>query len=193
MLKNHIKIALRNFLKYKTYSFINVVGLAVGMTCFILISMWVQDELSYDGFHEKIDQLYRVTDYEKYSNGDEVYFSQNAALLGPILKDKYPEILDFVRYRRHNGIVRYGDKKFNQGGFGFTDQAFFDLFSFPIVQGNKETLLSDPFSEPTHPNGSLTSLSPRWRTSTSRRAACTRQNRRGDWRVVLYSTACAVM
>ncbi len=146
MFKNYFKITFRNMIRQKTYSFINIAGLAVGMACFILISMWVQDELSYDRFHEKIDQLYRCTDHEKYSNGEEVYFSQNAAPLGPILKQKYPEILEFTRYRRSSGIVSYGDKKFNQDDFGFTDPSFFDLFSFPIVQGAKETLLSDPHS-----------------------------------------------
>jgi len=146
MFKNYFKITFRNIIRQKTYSFINIAGLAVGMACFILISMWVQDELSFDRFHENIDQLYRVVDYEEYSNGEEVYFSQNAAPLGPILKEKYPEILEFTRYRRGGGIVSYGDKKFNQNGFGFTDQSFFNLFSFPLIRGDKNTVLSDPYS-----------------------------------------------
>ena len=72
MFKNYMKISMRNILRNRSYSLINIAGLAVGMACFILISLWVQDEISYDRFHEKIDNLYRVIDYEKYSNGNEV-------------------------------------------------------------------------------------------------------------------------
>ncbi len=147
MFKNYLLITIRNLFRNKIYSFINIAGLAVGMTSFILISLWVQDELSYDGFHENIDNLYRVVDYEKYSNGEEIFFSQNSALLGPILKSKYPEIIDFTRFRRGNSqIVNYKDKSFNQDGIVFADPSIFDLFSFEIVNGNKGTILSDPYS-----------------------------------------------
>jgi len=146
MFKNYFKITYRNIVRQKTYSAINIAGLAVGMSCFILISLWVQDELSFDRFHENSDHIYRIVDYEKYSNGEEVHFSQNAAPLGPILKEKYPEILQFTRYRRGEHIVSYGNKKFNQPGFDFTDPSFFELFSFPLIKGNRETVLSDPFS-----------------------------------------------
>ena len=147
MFKNYLKIALRNLFKQKTYSLINIAGLAVGMACFILIFLWVQDELSYDMFHKNINQLYRVVDYEKYSNGEELYFSQNSALLGPILKSMYPEIHDFARYRRGGStIVNYGEKRFTEDGVVFTDPSFFKLFSFSIIKGNQETILSDPYS-----------------------------------------------
>jgi len=147
MVKNYLLVTVRNLLRNKVYSLINIVGLAVGMTSFILISLWVQDEFSYDGFHENIDNLYRVVDYEKYSNGEEIFFSQNSALLGPILKSNYPGIIDFTRFRSGNSqIVNYKDKSFNQAGIVFADPSIFDLFSFEIVNGNNGTILSDPYS-----------------------------------------------
>jgi ABC-type antimicrobial peptide transport system permease subunit len=147
MFKNYLKIALRNLFRQKVYSFINISGLAVGMACFILILLWVQDELRYDRFHENIEYIYRVLDYEKYSNGEELYFTSNPAVLGPILKEEYPEILEFTRFTRgRNIITQYGGKRFNDDGFAFADPSFFRLFTFPLVEGNEESVFSDPYS-----------------------------------------------
>lgn len=147
MFRNYILVTIRSLFRNKIYSLTSITGLAVGMTSFILISLWVNDELSYDRFHEKTNSLYRIVDYEKYSSGEEVNFSQNSALLGPILKSNYPEILSFTRYRRgHSQVVDYKEKSFNQDGIVFADPSLFDLFSFRVAQGNKETILSDPFS-----------------------------------------------
>jgi hypothetical protein len=147
MFKNYLKIALRNLINQKAYSFINITGLAVGMACFILILLWVQDELSYDRFHENTENLYRVVDHEKYSNGEELYFTSNPAVLGPILKEEYPEILEFARFiRGRNIITHYGEKRINDDGFAFADPSFFSLFTFPLVEGDKENVLSGPYS-----------------------------------------------
>jgi putative ABC transport system permease protein len=147
MLRNYLVVALRNMLRHKGYSFINVAGLAMGMACFILIVLWVRDELSYDRFHLNADRLYLVTDYEKYADGDELKFSVNPPELAPTLISEYPEIVDAIRYRPMGGmIVRSGDNSFSEDGLTFADSSFFSMFSFPFVKGGPDQALSSPNS-----------------------------------------------
>lgn len=147
MLKNYLKITLRNLRKHKGYSFINITGLAVGMASTIMILLWVKDELSFDRFHQNADRIYRITDYEKYSNGEEVTFTMNPPALAATLKDEYPEIVEAVRIRKlSNGVIQYGDKCFSEDGILFADPSFLKVFSFPLVNGNKENVLINPQS-----------------------------------------------
>jgi putative ABC transport system permease protein len=147
MLKNYLKMTLRNLRKHKGYSFINITGLAVGMASTILILLWVQDELSFDRFHRNANRIYRVTDYEKYSNGEEVTFSMNPPALASALKDEYPEIVEAARIRRlSNAVIQYGDKRFSEDGILFADPSFLKIFSFPLVNGNEENALINPQS-----------------------------------------------
>jgi ABC-type antimicrobial peptide transport system permease subunit len=147
MFYNYLKIALRNLKRQKGYSLINIAGLAIGMASAILILLWIQDELSYDRFHQYSDRLYRVTDYEKYSNGEEVFFSMNPADLAPTLLETYPEIINTCRLRTIGNVVfQYGDNRFNESGLGFVDPSFLKMFTFPLIGGSPENLLSDPNS-----------------------------------------------
>ncbi len=147
MFNNYLKMAFRNIQKYKGYSIINIAGLTLGMTCCIFILLWVQHELSYDRFHEHADGLYRVIDYEKYSNGEELTFSTNPPALAPVLKEEYPEITELCRIVEPDGaVIRYQDNSFNEENILCADPAFFFMFSFPFVKGEKETVLQDPFS-----------------------------------------------
>lgn len=147
MLRNYLLTALRNIRKNKGYVFINISGLSVGMACFIFILLWVQDELSYDTFHTNTNNLYRVVDYEQYSNGEEFRFAVNAPDLAGILKQKYPEIEEVVRYTlRGERVVQYGEKRFTEERLTFTDPSFLEIFSFPLKEGDKENVLEDPHS-----------------------------------------------
>ncbi|UCB53384.1 MAG: ABC transporter permease [Candidatus Zixiibacteriota bacterium] len=147
MLKHYLKIAVRNLLRERGYSWINIVGLAVGMACFILIVLWVRDELSYDKFHLSADRLYRVTDYEKYADGNEMSFSVNPPELAPTLIREFPEIVDAARYRPMGGmIIRHNGKSFSEDGLTFTDASFFSMFSFPFIKGEPTQVLSFPNS-----------------------------------------------
>ncbi|MBN2411175.1 ABC transporter permease [candidate division KSB1 bacterium] len=147
MFNNYLKMAFRNIQKFKGYSIINITGLTLGMTCCIFILLWVQHELSYDRFHEHADSLYRVIDYEKYSNGDELTFSTNPPALAPVLKEEYPEINELCRIIEPDGaVIRYQDNSFNEENILCADPAFFSMFSFPFVEGKKETVLKDPSS-----------------------------------------------
>ena len=147
MIRNYLLTTFRNIKNNKGYVFINIAGLSVGMACFILILLWVQDELSYDRFHKNINELYRVVDHEQYSNGEEFYFGVNPPALAQALQDNYPEFKEVTRYRsERDKVIEYGDKRFTEQGLSFADPSFLKMFSFPFTKGNKEKALSDPHS-----------------------------------------------
>ena len=139
MIKNYIIIAFRNFSRHKTYSFINITGLAIGLACTIFIFQWVLDELSYDRFHENADRLYVAT----FSNGSKV----TPSALGPFLKTEYPEIANTARFIGMNrNLFKYGEKQINHTGGVMADPAFVEMFTFRFLQGDPKTALSDPYS-----------------------------------------------
>jgi putative ABC transport system permease protein len=147
MFRNYLVVALRNMLRHKGYSLINVAGLAVGMACFILIVLWVRDELSYDEFHLNADQLCLVTDYEKYADGDELNFSVNPPELAPTLISEYPEIVDASRHRIRPGrVVRHEDRFFSEDGLSFADPSFFTIFTFHFIKGEATGAFPSPNS-----------------------------------------------
>jgi putative ABC transport system permease protein len=147
MLKNYLKIAFRNIVRHKLYSTINISGLAVGMACCILILLWVQHELSYDRFHENIENLYRVYQKQEYS-GDQVFHTDNTP--GPLaaeLKNGYREVINSTRFLYAGGkTMRYGGKNYYESGLCFADPSFLDMFSFPLIKGDKQSALKDPSS-----------------------------------------------
>jgi putative ABC transport system permease protein len=136
MLKSYIKTALRNIKKYKVYSFINVAGLAVGMGCCIIIFLWIQDELSYDLFHDNTKQLYRVV-----SNLEGEWISTSPWAISDVLKDDFPEIVRSTRFRTINLLARYEESSHYEE-IGFVDPDFLHMFSFPLLLGNPDTALS---------------------------------------------------
>ena len=147
MIKNYIKVAFRNIKKYKAYSFINLAGLAVGMSACILILLWVQNELSFNRFHEKADQIFRAVEHEKMSDGRTLSYPLFPTGFGPALKKDYPQVLETARLRRYRGrIVKVGDISFYENDFVFADPELLEMFTFPLLRGNKDTVLSDPSS-----------------------------------------------
>jgi putative ABC transport system permease protein len=144
MFKNYVKVALRNILRHKGYSFINIAGLAVGIACCILIMLWVQDELSFDRFHKNSDHIYRV--YGKNIHTDGIsYSSTTSGPIAPGLSNEAPEIKDFARVYHNNILVEYNQKGFSLHG-AIVDSSFLNMFSFPLASGNKETALSGVYS-----------------------------------------------
>ena len=133
MIKNYLKIALRVIKKHKGYSFINITGLAVGIACCILILLWVQDELSFDRFHNNYKEIYRTT-----LNIEGQWTGSSPWALAPILKREYPEIQSATRYRNNDLLFTYQDKSYYEGT-AFVDPDFFDIFTFPWVKGSQET------------------------------------------------------
>jgi len=145
MLKNYLKIIIRNIRKNKGYSFINIFGLAVGMACCILILLWVKDELSFDRFHDNADVIYRVTEHQYDSSGDYFPVAVTPWPLAEALKDDFPEIVDSARLRILSGrLISYKDKKFNERDFVAVDPSFLKMFSFPLVEGDISTALTEP-------------------------------------------------
>jgi putative ABC transport system permease protein len=143
VLKHYLKIAVRNLLRDRGYSLINIVGLAVGMAVCILILLWIQDELSYDRFHDDADQLYRVAfsaDAERF-RGEYV-----PGPLAAYLKDEYPEIVNSTVFCKHQRMKL----SFEGNGFfcagSFVDPSFFEMFTFPFAQGDPKSALSEPLS-----------------------------------------------
>lgn len=146
MIKNFIKIAWRNIKKHKGYSSINITGLAMGMACCILISIWVLDELSYDRFHEQSQSLYRVEENQDYS-GRNYHVNVTPYPLAPALKEEIPDIQDATRYVYAGGrLLRYEEKAFFESNIRAVDPSFLSMFAFPLLQGDKETALNSPHS-----------------------------------------------
>ncbi len=146
MFKNYLKIAFRNLVKHKVYSFINIAGLAVGMACCIIVLLWIQNELSYDRFHEKTDSIHRVI-FEKHRPERISHEARGANATGPALKNEYPEIVNFTRFRGGvRWLVKYKDKEFENDILSVADPSFFEIFTFPFIKGDPKTALSDPRS-----------------------------------------------
>lgn len=144
MFKNYLKIALRNLKKYKGFSFINIFGLAVGMSCCLLIFLWVQDEFRFDRFHENSDRIHLVYSEMKYQDGRTRIFTGSYYPLAKILQDEIPEVFNALRYEEAANIrVKYGEKSTTDNTVGLADPSFFDVFSFFFVKGNTKTAMSD--------------------------------------------------
>jgi len=146
MLKNYFKIAFRNFRRQKLYSFINVFGLAVGLAFCTLVFLYVRDELSFDHFHVQRDRIYRVYTARYHPDGSTE--ARNAWLpmpLGPAMKADLPEVEQYVRFRKIEYFVRAGVEA-QEEEILFADASIFDVFTFPLLQGNPATALADPGS-----------------------------------------------
>jgi putative ABC transport system permease protein len=146
MFKIYLKITIRNLLKYKAYSSINIVGLAIGMACCILIFFFVQNELRYDRFHKNAAQIYRVG--LKGIIGTEEFNVANApAPLAETLVREFPEVLHATRVVRAGEIyIRYQDKRFKEENFRYVDSTFFDVFTVEGIRGDIKSALKLPNS-----------------------------------------------
>jgi putative ABC transport system permease protein len=142
MFHNYLKIALRNLWRQKTFSFINISGLAIGLACCILILLYTKDELSYDRFHANTPHLVRLTckPLDKQGSGKEVGLA--AMVQGPSFKAEIPDIQEFVRVREREMLVKNGANTFNDKAT-WVDGNFFTVFSFPLVFGEPSKVLSD--------------------------------------------------
>jgi putative ABC transport system permease protein len=142
MLKNYLKVAIRNIFRHKLYSFINIAGLAVGMSCTILILLWVNDEISYDRFHENGNNLYRIA----FTNEQmDFYGDVHPAPLAEFLEDNFPEIIHATHIYPSELKLSNNENSFSCSG-KFVHEAFFDMFSFPAIAGNTKEAFSDPIS-----------------------------------------------
>jgi len=146
MFKNYLLTTFRSIVKRKGFTLLNILGLSIGLAASLLILQYVKDELSYDDFHEYAQDIYRVQ-YDRYRDGDLIF--QCASVfnkVGPALKADYGEVENFCRiYIRYGGgVIRYEDISIKEDNIFNADQSFFEMFSYPLVAGDRQTALKEP-------------------------------------------------
>lgn len=148
MFRNYLTSAIRNLLKYKAYSLINILGLAIGMTCCIMIMLFVQNELSYDQSHENKDRIFRVELRNRNLQTGEI----NEWTIGPYrlaeaLRVDFPEISRVIRFSAQSRVlIHRGEKMFREEHFHLVDPGVLEAFTFPLLRGNPQTALQEPFT-----------------------------------------------
>ncbi len=144
MILDHLKSSYRSLLAKKGFSLLNMGGLALGLTCFILIGLFVQHELSYDKYHEKADRIYKMG-LHLFLDGTESNFAVVAAPVAQGLKDEFPEIEESTRFSRGGvPVLRYADKAFSEERFYWADSTVFNVFTMPFIVGEPKTALIRP-------------------------------------------------
>jgi putative ABC transport system permease protein len=144
MFNNLLKHSLRSFKRQRAYIIINVLGLSIGITCSLLISLYVINEASYDKFNTKKDRIFRTILNGKIG-GQEITYATSPAIMGPTMYKEFPEIEDFCRLtKRGPSVVEYKNQTFTDNNIIDADTSFFNIFSIPVLKGNPKTLLNAP-------------------------------------------------
>src|SRR5258705_10851354 len=145
MLKNYFKVAIRNMMKRKGYTLLNILGLAIGMAVCLIIVLYVKGELSYDNFYPKGDRIYRVALERKYP-GRSTSYAIIPLSIGEAMKKEFPQIEQSVRLfnmiQDQGLFVHVDDKVFNERKIFFADSNFFRVFSVPLLIGNPDKALA---------------------------------------------------
>ncbi|MGB3618866.1 MAG: ABC transporter permease, partial [Catalinimonas sp.] len=142
---NHFKVAWRNLRKQPFYATINVLGLAVGMTCCLLIFLYVRHEASYDNFHVHAHRIYRMTT-DVATPSDTIRGRETSGPMAPTVAAEFPEVEHAVRIDRANALVRRGDAVYQEDNLLFADSTFFRVFTYDLIRGDERTALVAPFS-----------------------------------------------
>lgn len=145
MILNYLKVTWRGIKKHKSFSLINILGLAASMAVCLLIMLFIIDQRSYDRFHEHADRIYRVnSDFKSGGNNESILYATSPADLAAKLEEEIPAVEEAVRLRgNYSGEIRVGEKTFNLNGV-FTDGDFFKVFDFELLKGDPQTALSEP-------------------------------------------------
>ena len=152
MIRNYLKVALRALFRNKLTSFINIAGLALAMTCCLLIFLFIQDELAYDRYHVKANRIYRVTrEFLSPDGSTTLHLGHVSPPFGPLLKYDFPDFEQVVRTRQNRYLVSYQEnaeekKVFNVDNCFYAEPEIFQLFDIPLVAGNKDKALTQPFT-----------------------------------------------
>ena len=145
MFRNYLVTALRNFTRHKLYSFINIVGLAVGLACVILIILFIRDELSYDSWLPRTDNLYRMEMTYRFPSRPPEGTAGGPYPLAPVMKIGIPEIHDITRLLHEPMTIKAGDRQFSEAPVA-VDPNFFEVVPLPLVRGNPAAVLANPES-----------------------------------------------
>jgi len=143
VIKNYFKMLLRNIKKQPGFSLINISGLAIGMACCILILLFIQDELSYDNYHQNVNQIYRLA-IDSEIGGSIDHYAIPPFAAAPAFTRELPEIRSFTRLLDYDGLVSYATKQFEEEGIFCADTTFFEIFSHEFIRGDAGTVLDQP-------------------------------------------------
>lgn len=145
MFSNFLKTAWRNLLKNKVFSFINILGLAIGLGCFLLITMYVVDETSFDKFNTKADRIYRINSDIRFG-GTDLVLPVSSDAMGATLKKDYPQVEEFTRIFASGGakLVKKGNEYISEGDVAHADSTIFRVFTLPAIAGDANTALNEP-------------------------------------------------
>jgi len=147
MLKNYLKIVLRNMKNNKIYSFINIAGLSIGIACFLAIFLYVRFETSFDNYHRDADRIYRVSTIVSSLNmpGNRNRFANISGPAAPVIKENFPQVEKAARFQiRRWVLIQYKDKMFYESNCLYADQELFDIFSIPVIKGDLYNLIIRP-------------------------------------------------
>src|SRR5690554_3492055 len=142
---NHLKISWRNLRKNKIFSLINIIGLAIGLSCFILIALYVKDEWSYDRQHEYADRIYRINGDFRIG-GMDMRLATAGDPMGPTLKSDYPQVENYVRIYAASGakLIKHDGIYVREERVAHADSTLFDVFSLPLLKGDARNALNQP-------------------------------------------------
>ncbi|MGB3466669.1 MAG: FtsX-like permease family protein [Cyclobacteriaceae bacterium] len=147
MILNYLKVSMRNLLRHKVYASINIIGLAIGLSGFLLISQYVSFENSYDRFFDNPDQLYRISTIELAEGGVQVKDAMTSYSTGEVLENEIPEIVSHTVTKKISEVIlRNGNVVFKENATISADSAFLDHFTYKVIHGDKDALFSDPLS-----------------------------------------------
>jgi putative ABC transport system permease protein len=145
MFSNFLKTAWRNLLKNKAFSIINILGLAIGLCCFLLITMYVLDETSFDKFNRKAERIYRINSDIRFG-GTDLVLPVSPDIMGATLKKDYPQVEEFTRIYASSGakLIKKGNEYINEGAVAHADSTLFRVFTLPAIAGDVNTALNEP-------------------------------------------------
>ena len=146
MFKNYLTISIRNLIKNKVHSIINITGLAIGLACCILLLLYIQHELNYDRHHERLHQIHRVLRETRLDDGSTMINDRTSGALASALKSDFPEVLQAVRLLQTWGWMEHKDKKFGRRPICLADSEILDVFTYPLIKGDTHTALAKPAS-----------------------------------------------
>ncbi|MGE5317174.1 MAG: ABC transporter permease, partial [Chloroflexota bacterium] len=141
MFRNYLKLSIRSLFSQKGSSILNILGLVTGITAFILIICWIQSEMSFDNFHQDKENIYRV-DFKLFEEDKlELYSAAAVPAVGPELKRHFPEVKEYTRFSRVEGVITYGDIHFKETDIFYAEPSFFSIFTFPLLKSAGDSSL----------------------------------------------------
>jgi putative ABC transport system permease protein len=145
MIRNYLKVAWRNLVRNKTFSLINIIGLATGLACFLLISLYVLNELSYDRYNKNATRIYRINSDIRFG-GTDLHLPVTSDMMGSLLKKDYPEVEQYTRIYNSSGpkLVKKGNQFINETNVTHADSTLFDVFTLKAIAGDTRSALDEP-------------------------------------------------